>query len=143
MTPKSSRRDPCGASGSYKDERFKFQVGSQTSDLSTGISHKCRNVRGHDICPVLLRNRKRNRNKLPRLNKHNKTYGVLVWNLGESLFFYMLLRLTSDRTLNASLYASNNALTLVRSATSASSSFNRSANSSGLYNDATSRFCTF
>jgi hypothetical protein len=52
-------------------------------------------------------------------------------------FFHQLLqpdfKLTSDKVLNASLYASNNALTLPLSVTSDSSSCNSSENNSGLY----------
>ena len=51
---------------------------------------------------------------------------------------YELFRDTSARTLNASLYASNRALTRVLSDTNASSSNSRSANKSGLYSDVTS-----
>ena len=47
-------------------------------------------------------------------------------------------KLTSDKILNASLYASNNALTLPLSVTSDSSSCNSSENNSGLYNVETS-----
>lgn len=55
---------------------------------------------------------------------------------------YELLSDTSLNTRNASLYASSNALTRVRSVTNASSSCSSSANRSGLYRDVTSRCCT-
>jgi hypothetical protein len=54
---------------------------------------------------------------------------------------HVLFKLTSLRILNASLYASNSVLTLVRSATSASSSNSRSAKRSGLYSEVTRRCC--
>ena len=65
-----------------------------------------------------------------------------VKTTGEYPCVYSGFKLTSESVLNASLYASKRAFTLVRSATSASSSFNSSANNSGLYSVATSRFCT-
>lgn len=52
---------------------------------------------------------------------------------------YELFSDVSLNTLNASLYASNSALTLVRSVTKASSSNNSSANRSGLYKLVTRR----
>lgn len=52
---------------------------------------------------------------------------------------YELLSDTSLSTRNASLYASNNAFTRVRSVTRASSSCSNSGNKSGLYRDVTKR----
>jgi hypothetical protein len=54
------------------------------------------------------------------------------------IYIYELFNDTSLSTLNASLYASSKALTLVLSVTSASSSKSNSANKSGLYRDVTS-----
>lgn len=65
-----------------------------------------------------------------------------ILSISEEEKLYVDFSVTSDSVLNASLYASNNAFTRVRSATSASSSFSRSPNRSGLYSDATSRFWT-
>ena len=58
------------------------------------------------------------------------------------ILHYANFKLTSEIVLNASLYISNNAFTLVLSATSASSSFSMSTNSSSLYSNAMRRFCT-